>query len=73
MAQIAEINSSILDDDDGNYLYKKDEYVEEGEGESLDGAVSKAAPEKKEPKLTDDGYEIPDFLDESGDDIIKIS
>ena len=65
MAQIAELNSSFLSDDeeDGNYLYKKDEYVESGE----------KAQEKEEKKaeMTEDGYELPDFISQD-DDVIKI-
>ncbi len=62
MAQIAELNSSLLsqDEEDGNYLYHKDEYTE---------TVDKEQPQKDE---TDgDGYEIPDFITED-DDVIKI-
>lgn len=67
MAQIAEINSSILDEDDSNYLYKKDEYTEEPPAE--DGEP--APVEEKVAKTTEDGYELPDFLDES-EDVIEI-
>ena len=50
MAQIAELNSMAFseDEEDSNYLYKKDEYNPD-----------------------EDGYEIPDFLEED-DDVIKI-
>jgi segregation and condensation protein B len=70
MAQIAELNSSILDEEDSNYLYKKDEYVEE----------ETPAPAKTKPdnasdvtvtKVTDDGYELPEFLGDE-ENIIKI-
>lgn len=65
MAQIAELNSSLLteDEEDGNYLYKKDEYVETAE-------KSQPAEEKK-AEVTEDGYELPDFISKD-DDIIKI-
>lgn len=65
MAQIAELNSSILsqDEDDGNYLYHKDEYIEE--------ATEDASEESKSDNVTEDGYEIPDFITEE-DDVIKI-
>jgi segregation and condensation protein B len=63
MAQIAEINSSILDEEDGNYLYKKDEYVEE---------EPQSEQTKPEPKITEDGFELPDFLGED-EELIKIS
>ena len=72
MAQIAELNSSILneDEDDANYLYKKDEYVEP-EGEEK--PQSKPVQETKEsaPKVTEDGYELPDFISDD-DEVIKI-
>ena len=63
MAQIAELNNSLLsqNEEDGNYLYHKDEYTENTEE---DDAVV-------EGKVGDE-YEIPDFIDED-DDIITIS
>lgn len=71
MAQIAELNNKILteDDDDGNYLYRKDEYVAEDE----EKPAKSAEPEKQksEPKTTEDGYELPDFISDD-DDVIKI-
>ncbi len=65
MAQIAELNSSLLTDDeeDGNYLYKKDEYIEKGE--------KTQAVEENQVAVTEDGYEIPDFISQD-DDVIKI-
>lgn len=65
MAQIAELNSSILseDEEDANYLYHRDEYVEED-------STNEQHPETT-AKTTEDGYEIPDFISED-DDIIKI-
>ena len=65
MAQIAELNSSLLTDDeeDGNYLYKKDEYVEKGE--------KTQTVEEKQVAVTEDGYELPDFISQD-DDVIKI-
>lgn len=69
MAQIAELNSSFIsdDEDDANYLYRKDEYVE-GAAEA-----EKPAPkeEKKEPKVDADGFELPDFVPED-EELIKI-
>ena len=60
MAQIAELNSSLLSDDeeDGNYLYKKDEYVEKGE--------KTQTVEEKQVEVTEDGYELPDFISQIG-------
>ena len=66
MAQIAELNNSLLakdDEEDANYLYHRDEYTEES---SDDGT-----PEKEAETVTEDGYEIPDFIGED-DDVIKI-
>lgn len=72
MAQIAELNNTILteDEDDGNYLYRKDEYVEP---EAEEKPKKRAEPEKVEvePKMTEDGYELPDFISDD-DDVIKI-
>ena len=67
MAQIAELNSSLLTDEeeDASYLYHKDEYVEASEGEE------EAKEEKTETKTDADGFEIPDFISED-DDVIKI-
>lgn len=70
MAQIAELNSSILDDDDGKYLYHKDEYSED---DDPDAQVKKRieSAEKNQPKVTDDGFELPEHL-EGADDLIEI-
>lgn len=69
MAQIAELNSMAFteDEDDSNYLYKKDEYDPESDAETK---PQKPASEKKDP-VVEDGYELPDFLDEY-EDVIKI-
>lgn len=68
MAQIAELNASILDEEDSNYLYHKDEYSEENDPEMIE----KKKNEKPEPKVTEDGYELPEHLDGEDDDIIEI-
>ncbi len=70
MAQIAELNNKLLseDEEDANYLYKKDEYVAEG-GE--DAAAKPQEKEKPAPKTDENGYELPDFIPED-EDIIKI-
>ena len=64
MAQIAELNSSLLsqDEEDANYLYHKEEYTENTEEDDT---------AKNADTITDDEYEIPDFIDED-DDVIKI-
>lgn len=70
MAQIAELNNMYLmeSEDDANYLYKKDVYIEET-------AATQPEPENSEteekPVKTVDGFEVPDFIDED-DDLIKI-
>ena len=72
MAQIAELNSSLLseDEDDGNYLYRKDEYVEP-ETEEKPKAKPVREQQPAEPKVTEDGFELPDFISED-DEVIKI-
>ncbi len=72
MAQIAEINSSILDEEDSNYLYHKDEYSEENDPDLKDKQAKSEKPVKREPKVTEDGYELPEHLDGEDDDIIEI-
>lgn len=71
MAQIAELNSMAFSDDeeDANYLYKKDVYNPEEDQEA-----SVQPKKKEEPKaapVVEDGFELPDFLGED-DDVIKI-
>lgn len=70
MAQIAEINSSILDEDDSNYLYRKDEYSEENDPD-MASAKNAEEPVAEQQRITEDGYELPQHLN-SDDDIIKI-
>lgn len=69
MSQIAELNNALLaeDEEDTNYLYKKDVYVENA------AAVPPAEqqPAESQPKKTEDGYDLPDFISDE-DDIIKI-
>lgn len=67
MAQIAELNSNIVEDEeDANYLYKKDVYVEEG----AEAPKPKEKVEEKKPVVDENGYELPDF--DEDDDVIKI-
>ena len=70
MAQIAELNSMAFSDDeeDSNYLYKKDVYNPEEDSEAAPEAKKK--DEAKAP-VVEDGFELPDFLGED-DDVIKI-
>ncbi len=67
MAQIAELNNTLLTDEENeeNYLYRKDEYVEEV---SARQAVKEAPTE---PRTTEDGYELPDFVPDD-EELIKI-
>ncbi len=70
MAQIAELNDTILrEEEGGNYLYKKDEYT--GEDEAMEEGEKQQEQEKPKPAETEDGFELPEFL--SGEDnVIKI-
>lgn len=69
MAQIAELNNSLLseDEEDANYLYRRDEYVEENSGADKNSAE----PEQQKSAVTEDGFELPEFISED-DDVIKI-
>lgn len=69
MAQIAQLNSSILDEEDSNYLYHKDEYSEADDPEIKVERKKKSEPEQL--KVTEDGYELPEHLD-GDDDVIEI-
>ncbi len=72
MAQIAEINSSILDEDDSNYLYHKDEYSEKDEREPQKEKQTKhKGVQQEQLVLTEDGFELPSHLNDE-DDIIEI-
>lgn len=76
MSQIAELNDTILKEEEGgNYLYKKDEYTEEDSDGSVDGNAEadkqKAKKEEKPETVTKDGYALPDFLN-GEDDLIEI-
>ncbi len=68
MEQIAELNNTLLaeDEEDANYLYKKDEYIE-----NTAEPAAERKPEKPKPAKTEDGYDLPDFISED-DDVIKI-
>ena len=72
MKQIAELNDTILrEEEGGNYLYRKDEYKGDDEQpEQEDGNAENKAEEKK-PQSTEDGFELPDFLD-GEDNVVKI-
>ena len=72
MAQIAELNSRAFadeDEEDANYLYKKDVYNPEEDDENKPKEIAKAKEENA--PVVEDGFELPDFLGED-DDVIKI-
>lgn len=74
MKQIAELNDTILrEEEGGNYLYRKDVYNGEDEdGGNAEGGAEESAPaEPKKAPTTEEGYELPEFLD-GEDNIIKI-
>lgn len=74
MAQIAELNNSFLtdeDSEDANYLYRKDEYSEENDEEIKRAKCAKTDKKDSQPVVTEDGYELPDFIAED-DEVIKI-
>lgn len=69
MKQIAEMRSSLLseDEEDANYLYKKDEYEEE----ASDNKSEQSQQQNNINNITEDGFELPDFISDD-DDVIKI-
>lgn len=72
MAQIAELNDTILrEEEGGNYLYRKDVYNGEDEEGGVAESEAPAEPEKPAPK-TEEGYELPEFLD-GEENVIKIN
>ena len=78
MSQIAELNDTILKEEEGgNYLYKKDEYTEEENGDGTADGNTEAADkpeaknEEKPETVSKDGYALPDFLN-GEDDLIEI-
>lgn len=72
MAQIAELNDTILrEEEGGNYLYRKDVYNGEDEEGGNAESEAPAEPEKPAPK-TEEGYELPEFLD-GEENVIKIN
>lgn len=73
MAQIAELNDTILkEEEDSNYLYRKDVYSGEDETSEEEEAVEKTPARTKTTVTTEEGLEVPEFL--SGEeDVIKIN
>lgn len=71
MAQIAQLNDTILKEEEGtNYLYRKDEYTGEDEADS-EGSQKAAVQEEPKPPVIEDGFELPDFLNDE-ENVIKI-
>lgn len=74
MAQIAELNSSLLteDEEDANYLYRKDEYNEENDVEVKKRKRTEKSEELvKNVELKEGELDPPDFIPED-EDVIKI-
>lgn len=72
MKQIAELNDTILrEEEGGNYLYRKDEYKGDDEQPRQEDGNAESKAEEKKPQSTEDGFELPDFLD-GEDNVIKI-
>ncbi len=72
MKQIAELNDTILrEEEGGNYLYRKDEYKGDDEQPEQENGNAENKAEEKKPQSTEDGFELPDFLD-GEDNVIKI-
>ena len=67
MRRIAELNAT---DTTSNYLYEKDVYNPDTDPELTEGIEGEA--EQKEPKESEGGFELPDFLKDIEDGIIKI-
>lgn len=76
MTQIAELNDTILkEEEDANYLYKKDVYTGDDEDpQATKGEIAEENEESAEPAkpvTTEDGYELPEFLN-GEENVIKI-
>ena len=72
MKQIAELNDTILrEEEGGKYLYRKDEYKGDDEQPEQENGNAENKAEEKKPQSTEDGFELPDFLD-GEDNVIKI-
>lgn len=71
MAQIAELNDTILKDDDANYLYKKDEYTGEEDVDRESGLEPEKKSKQTSTEVVEDGFELPVFL-AGEENVIKI-
>lgn len=80
MQQIAELKDTILkEEEDANYLYKKDEYDAENDPELAEKSAEKEQssekiqdnPVEEKENATADDYDVPGFLN-GAEDVIKI-
>lgn len=70
MRRIAELNA--VDTETSNYLYEKDVYNPDEDPEFLAVADESAAASAQTEQENNDGFELPDFLKDIQDGIIKI-
>jgi len=70
MRRIAELNAT--DTEQSNYLYEKDVYNPEEDADLLAMEDETASTESTTQKVDTDGFELPDFLKDIQDGIIKI-
>ncbi len=70
MRRIAELNAT--DDTSSNYLYEKDVYDPNTDPELLADGENFEAENKEENKVDTQGFELPDFLKDIEEGIIKI-
>ena len=70
MRRIAELHAP--ESDSSNYLYEKDVYNPDEDPDLLSEDESAFADGSSESKVTADGFELPDFLKDIEDGIIKI-
>ena len=70
MRRIAELNAT--DTEQSNYLYEKDVYNPDEDPELLASEEETAETESASEKTNTDGFELPDFLKDIQDGIIKI-
>ena len=70
MRRIAELNAT--DKEESNYLYEKDVYNPDEDPELLAAEDETAASATAPAASTNEGFELPDFLKDIQDGIIKI-
>ena len=70
MRKIAELNA--LEDTPSNYLYEKDVYDPNTDPEFTDSLDMTTENDTQTEKIESDGFELPDFLKDIEDGIIKI-